>query len=116
MRSSSRTGGIGDVDLDVFPLNSLHGGDSRPGRADQSGWIFGCEQEGEGHLTIFRDAQVPDHSSGEKIVIQPRILDAGQRSRDPSFEGFQDLDRLDVLHFGHHLAEPALDTLLQRNG
>ena len=127
MRPSGRSGrrtvggpggtrGIAHVDLDVFPPNPIDRGNRGSRRANESGRIFGGQQEGKGHLAFFSDAQIPNHPGGQKIVFQTRILDRRERSGYASFEGFQDLDRLDVLHFGYHLAEPALDTLLERNG
>ena len=88
MRRFGRAGRIGDVDLDLVLAGRLRP-PATAARADRTSvaGILGSEQEGKADLTVLGDAEVPDHAGGEKIVLQPRVLNPGQRGRDASLEG-----------------------------
>jgi hypothetical protein len=112
-----RPGGVRHIDLDLVLANPFYGGNRSAGRTDQSGGILGGKQEGERDTSFVGHRQISDHPGGEQVVLQAGILNARQCGGNPGLEGVAHrLDGLDVLHFGHHLAEPRLDALLQSHG
>ena len=112
-----RAGRVRHIDLDLVFPHSLDCRDGGPRCPHEGSRIFWSEQKGKCHPPFLGDHEIANHSRREEVVLQPRIPNPRQGSRDLRLERLvQELHRLNVLDFRNHLTQSGLDSLLEGHG